>query len=182
MGPVTHNVANALERYHERLAVLREAAAEEDIEWSEDSQRDFEAFVIGNSGWLKGSILPMDNGNLRAVVVAYACCAGKPIVIERLDFRQKEASLELAAALVLAHRLLGCSERIPRRWVCPVGNGVQVAFTVPVRKRVKYVWTYWGTITGQLRLALAARHRLGKRRRRPNPVQAVVRASARGVA
>ena len=49
-----------------------------------------------------------------------------------------------AAALVLARRLLGCSERIPRRWVCPVGNGVQVAFTVPVRKRVKHVWTYWG--------------------------------------
>ena len=36
-----------------------------------------------------------------------------------------------AAGLVLARRLLGCSERIPRRWVCPVGNGVQVAFTVP---------------------------------------------------
>ena len=29
-----------------------------------------------------------------------------------------------------------------------IGNGVQVAFTVPVRKRVKHVWTYWGAITG----------------------------------
>ena len=28
-------------------------------------------------------------------------------------------------------RLLGCSERIPRRRVCPVGSGVHVAFTVP---------------------------------------------------
>ena len=74
------------------------------------------------------------------------------------------------------------TERIPRRRVCPVGNGVQVAFTVPVRKRVKHVWTYWGAISGQLRPALAAQHRLGKRRRRPNPVQAVVRAEARGVA
>ena len=60
--------------------------------------------------------------------------------------------------LVLARRLLGCSERIPRRWVCPVGNGVQVAFTVPVRKRVKHVWTYWGAVSGQLRPALAAQH------------------------
>ena len=176
-----------------------------------------------------------------ASVVEYAPRnAGKPIVIERLDFRQKKAILEgqsrkysrmlssfsygkvkayfisrgyregvevhqvnpayssvigrvkfmeryglsvhQAAALVLARRLLGCSERIPRQRVAPVGNGVHVAFTVPARKRVKHVWTYWGAISGQLRPALAAQHRLGKRRRRPNPAQAVVRADVRGVA
>ena len=169
-------------------------------------------------------------GDAVAAVVEYAREAGKPIAIEKLDFRQKKAVLEgesrrysrmlssfsygkikacflsrgyrhgvevsqvnpafssvvgrvkfmeryglsvhQAAALVLARRLLGCSERIPSRWVAPVGNGVQVAFTVPARKRVKHVWTYWGAVSGQLRLALAAQHRLGKRRRRPNPVQA----------
>ena len=179
-------------------------------------------------------------GDAVAGVVQYACEVGKPIVIERLDFRQKKAALEgesrkysrmlssfsygkikayfisrghregvevhqvnpayssvigrvkfmeryglsihQAAALVLARRLLGYSERIPRRWVCPVGNGVHIAFTVPVRKRVKHVWTYWGAVSGQLRPALAAQHRLGRRRRRPNPVRAVVRAEARGVA
>ena len=179
-------------------------------------------------------------GDAVASVVQYACEVGKPIVIERLDFRQKKAALEgesrkysrmlssfsygkikayfisrgyregveihqvnpafssmigrvkfmeryglsvhQAAALVLARRSLGFSERIPRRWVCPIGNGVQVAFTVPVRKRVKHVWTYWGAISGQLRPALAAQHRLGKRRRGPNPVQAVVRGQTRGVA
>ena len=179
-------------------------------------------------------------GDAVASVVEYAKEVGKPIVIEKLDFRQKKASLEgespkysrmlssfsygkikayfvsrgyrkgvevhqvnpafssvigrvkfmeryglsvhQAAALVLARRLLGCSERIPRRWVCPVGSGVHVAFTVPARKRVKHVWTYWGAVSGQLRPALAAQHRLGKWRRRPNPVQAVVRADARGVA
>ena len=175
-------------------------------------------------------------GDAVASVVQYAREVGKPIVIERLDFRQKKAVLEgeshrysrmlssfsygkikayflsrgyrqgveihqvnpayssvigrvkfmerygltvhQAAALVLARRLPGCSERIPRRWVCPVGNGVQVAFTVPVRKRVKHVWTYWGAVSGQLRPALAAQHRLG----RPNPVRAVRRVEARGVA
>ena len=179
-------------------------------------------------------------GDAVAGVVQYAREVGKPIVIERLDFRQKKAVLEgqshrysrmlssfsygkskayfvsrgyrrgveinqvnpayssvigrvkfmeryglsvhQAAALVLARRSLNCSERIPRRRECPVGNGVQVAFTVPARKRVKHVWTYWGAISGQLRPALAAQHRLGKRRRGPNPVQAVVRAEARGVA
>ena len=170
-------------------------------------------------------------GDAVASVVEYAREVGKPIVIERLDFRQKKAVLEgesrrysrmlssfsygkikayfisrgyregvevhqvnpayssvigrvkfmerygltvhQAAALVLARRLLGCSERIPRRWVAPIGNGVHIAFTVPVRKRVKHVWTYWGAVSRQLRPALAAQHRLGKRRRRPNPVQAV---------
>ncbi len=179
-------------------------------------------------------------GDAVASVVSYAREAGKPIVIEKLDFRGKKALLEgesrrysrmlssfsygkikacflsrgyregvevhqvnpafssvigwvkfmkryglsvhQAAALVLARRLLGCSERIPRRRVAPVGNGVQVAFIVPVRKRVKHVWTYWGAISGQLRPALAAQHRLGRRKRRPNPVQAVARADARVVA
>ena len=179
-------------------------------------------------------------GDAVASVVAYAREVGKPIVIEKLDFRQKKAALEgesrrysrmlssfsygrikaffisrgyrqgvelhqvnpafssvigrvkfmeryglsvhQAAALVLARRLLGGSERIPRRWVAPIGNGVHVAFTVPARKRVKHVWTYWGAISGQLRPALAAQHRLGRQRRRPNPVEAVVRAEARGAA
>ena len=179
-------------------------------------------------------------GDAVASVVACAEEAGKPIVIEKLDFRQKKAALEgqsrkysrmlssfsygkvkayfisrgyregvevhqvnpafssvigrvkfmeryglsvhQAAALVLARRLLGCSERIPRQRACPVGNGVHVAFTVPARKRVKHVWTYWGAISGQLRPALAAQHWLGKRRRRPNPVQAVARGETRGVA
>ena len=115
-------------------------------------------------------------GDAVAGVVEYAREVGKPIVIEKLDFRQKKAALEgqsrkysrmlssfsygkikayfisrgyrqgvevkqvnpafssivgrvkfmerygltvhQAAALVLARRLLGCSERIPRRWVC----------------------------------------------------------------
>ena len=179
-------------------------------------------------------------GDAVASVVEYARGAGKPLVVEKLDFRQKKAVLEgesrrysrmlsgfsygkvkayfisrgyregveiievnpahssvvgrvkfmerygltvhQAAALVLARRLLGCSERIPRRRVCPVGNGVYVAFTVPVRKRVKHVWTYWGAIAGQLRPALAAQHRLGRRRRRPNPVQAVASGKTRAMA
>ena len=108
---------------------------------------------------------------------AYSSVLGRVKFMERYGL-----TVHQAAALVLARRLLGCSERIPRRWVAPIGNGVHIAFTVPVRKRVKHVWTYWGAVSGQLRPALAAQHRLGKRRRRPNPVQAVPRAEARGVA
>ena len=166
-------------------------------------------------------------GNAVAGVVEYAREVSKPIVIERLDFRQKKSVLEgtshrysrmlssfgygkvkayflsrgyregvevrqvnpayssvigrvkfmeryglsvhQAAALVLARRLLGSSERIPRRRVAPVGNGVHVAFTVPARKRVKHVWAYWGAISRQLRPALAAQSRLERQRRRSNP-------------
>ena len=177
-------------------------------------------------------------GDAVARVVEHAKHVGKPIVIERLDFREKKAALEgqsrkysrmlssfsyaktlacfvsrghrqgveicqvnpafssvigrvkfmdryglsvhQAAALVLARRLLRCSERIPRRWVCSVGNGVRVAFHVPARKRVKHVWTHWGWVSGQLRPALAAQHRLGKSRDGPNPIRAFVRATAHG--
>ena len=173
-------------------------------------------------------------GDAVAKAVDYARGVGKPVAIERLDFRQKKAALEgesrkysrmlsslsyattlacflsrghregveihqvnpafssvigrvkfmdryglsvdQAAALVLARRLLRCSERIPRRRTCPVGNGGHVAFRVPVRK---HVWTYWGWVSGQLRPALAAHHRLGNCRDGPNPIQAFVRAVAR---
>ena len=104
-------------------------------------------------------------------------------IIGRVKFMERYGlSVHQAAALVLARRLLGFSDRIPRRRVCPVGNGGHVAFTVPARKRVRHVWTYWGAVLGQLRPALAAQHRLGRRRRRPDPVQAVSRGKTRGVA
>ena len=84
-------------------------------------------------------------------------------VIGRVKFMDRYGlGVHQAAALVLARRLLRCSERIPHRWVAPVGNGGHVAFHVPVRKRVKHVWTHWGRVSGQLRPALAAQHRLGK--------------------
>ena len=159
-------------------------------------------------------------GDAVASVVRYAREVSKPVVIEKLDFRQKKAILEgqsrkysrmlssfsygkvkayfisrgyregvevhqvnpayssvigrvkfmeryglsvhQAAALVLARRSLGFSERIPRRWACPVGNGVHVAFAVPARKRVKHVWTYWGAVLGTVETGACSASPAGK--------------------
>ena len=176
-------------------------------------------------------------GDAVAGVVEHARQAGKPVVIERLDFKPEEGpvlegesrrysrmlssfsygkvkayfisrghrngvevfqvnpafssvigrvkfmeryglTVHQAAALVLARRLLGCSERIPRRRECPDGRGGHVAFSVPARKRVKHGWTHWGVILGQLRPALAAQHRRGG----PHPVRAVPEGCSSGAA
>ena len=94
-------------------------------------------------------------------------------VIGRVSFMERYGlSVHQAAGLVLARRSLGCSERIPRRRVCPVGNGVHVTFFVPVRNRVRHVWTYWEAVSGQLRRALAELHRRGERNSEPPPVRA----------
>ncbi len=55
-------------------------------------------------------------------------------VIGRVKFMEPcRLSVHQAAALVLARRLLSCSERIPRRWVAPICTAVHAAFTVPMR-------------------------------------------------
>ena len=106
-------------------------------------------------------------------------------VIGRVKFMERYGlSVHQAAALVLARRLLGCSERIPRR---RVARPSAMASTSPSPYLVEEasearVDVLGCGFAGQLRPALAAQHRLGKRRRSPNPVQAVVRSNARVVA
>ena len=64
-------------------------------------------------------------------------------VIGRVKFMERYGlSVHQAAALALARRLLGCREGIPRQRTTPLDNGGHVTFCVPVRKRVKHVWSY----------------------------------------
>ena len=174
-------------------------------------------------------------GDAVAGVVSHARVAGKPVVMEKLDFGAKKASLEgessrqsrmlssfaygriktyflsrgyregveicqvnpafssligrvkimeryglsadQSAALVLARRLLGFSERIPRRRVCPDGEGGHVTFSVPAMKRMKHVWTLWGALSRQLRPVHGARRRPGGREKaHPIPLGLLLRA------
>lgn len=94
---------------------------------------------------------------------AYSSVIGRVKYMERYGL-----SAHQAAALVLARRLLSCREGVPRRRTAPLDTGGHVAFRVPVRKRVKHVWSYWAAVSRQLRPALAAQHRLA----RANPVRA----------
>ena len=94
---------------------------------------------------------------------AYSSVIGRVKYMERYGL-----SVHQAAALVLALRLLGCREGVPRRRTVPLDTGGHVAFRVPVRKRVKHVWSYWAAVSRQLGPALAAQHRLA----RANPVRA----------
>ena len=95
-------------------------------------------------------------------------------VIGRVNFMERYGlSVHQAAALVLARRLLRCSERIPARRLAvagdagqvalrvPVGDGGHVDLCVPLKNRVKHVWSVWGAVSKQLRLALAEQRRQG---------------------
>ena len=94
---------------------------------------------------------------------AYSSVIGRVKYMERYGL-----SVHQAAALVLARRLLGCREGVPRLRTAPLDRGGRVAFRVPVRKRVKHVWSYWAAVSRQLGPALAAQHRLAL----ANPVRA----------
>lgn len=94
---------------------------------------------------------------------AYSSVIGRVKYMERYGL-----NVHQAAALVLARRLLSCREGVPRRRIAPLDTGGRVAFRVPVRKRVKHVWSYWAAVSRQLGPALAAQHRLV----RANPVRA----------
>ena len=106
-------------------------------------------------------------------------------VIGRVNFMERYGlSVHQAAALVLARRSLGYSERIPRRRLIAAGGSGQVALRVPVgdgghvdlrvsvRSHVKHVWSLWGAVSNRLKLALAEQRRLGKRACAPTPVEA----------
>ena len=99
----------------------------------------------GNLGWRARELLSFNRsisyGKFKTYFISRGYRLGVEVcqvnpafssVIGRVKFVERYGlSVHQAAALVLARRLLRCSERIPRRRVCPAGNGVHVAFTVP---------------------------------------------------
>ena len=94
-------------------------------------------------------------------------------VIGRCTYADKYGlTVHEAAAMVIARRFLGVSERLPRNLDrVPDGKGGHVTLSLPVRNRDKHVWTSWRQVRRDLRVALAGQIRATKSRSsRPLPV------------
>jgi IS605 OrfB family transposase len=173
-------------------------------------------------------------GDAAVSIVAQAKTAGKPIVVEALNFAKKKAELEatdpryarmlssfacnkvissikaaafragvqvievnpaytsiigavnhaqvkgvsvhMGAAVAIARRGLGLSERVPKRQaVVPVRNGGHVTLVVPARNRCKHVWSQWGKVRTSLKAAHVAHGRCGAHITPPPPLDPAMR-------
>jgi IS605 OrfB family transposase len=175
-------------------------------------------------------------GDAAVSIAAQAKAAGKPVVIEKLEFQKKKAELEAAnpkqarllssfacrqvaahlqatcyragvevievnpaytsvigavnhaqrhgisvhmgAALAIARRGLGFSERPPKRLaIVPVRKGGHITFALPARNRAKHVWSYWAGVRRTLKAAHAAHVRSGEANAPPAPLLSATRAA-----
>jgi len=93
--------------------------------------------------------------NLHQVNPAFTTLLG------RIKFAKRYGlSIHQAAALCIARRLFGFSERAPSHLTnIPDGKGGYITLTVPERNRSKYGWTYLRAINQRLQVALAAQTR-----------------------
>ncbi len=83
----------------------------------------------------------------------------------------KGISVHMGAALSIARRGLGLSEKPPKREViAPTRNGGHVTFCVPARNRSKHVWSHWGKIRTTLKAAHVAHGRSGEPKGKPAPL------------
>ena len=67
-----------------------------------------------------------------------------------------------SAAMVLARRVLRCSERVPDHLVYLGDQGDRVTLAVPVRNHARHVWSFWSSISKQLRSVRVAQYRRAK--------------------
>lgn len=83
----------------------------------------------------------------------------------------KGISVHMGAALAIARRGLGLSEKPPKRGaVVPTRSGGHVTFCVPARNRMKHVWTQWAKIRTTLQAAHVAHGRSGEPKGKPAPL------------
>ena len=100
-------------------------------------------------------------------------------VIGAVNHAQRHGiSVHMGAALAIARRGLGLSEKPPKREaVVPTRNGGHITFCVPARNRQKHVWSQWGKIRSALKAAHVAHFRSGGASARPAPLFSATRAA-----
>ncbi|ABM36636.1 IS200/IS605 family accessory protein TnpB-related protein [Polaromonas naphthalenivorans] len=90
--------------------------------------------------------------------------------------RIKGVSVHQGAALAIARRGLGLSERSAVSvGLVPTGNGGHVTFELPVRNRLKHVWSFWSKVRTNLKAAHAAHFRCGDHQKDPPPLAPATR-------
>ena len=83
----------------------------------------------------------------------------------------KGISVHMGAALAIARRGLGLSEKPPKREaIVPTRNGGHVTLCLPVRNDSKHLWSYWGKIRTALKVAHAAHGRSSVPKGTPAPL------------
>jgi len=87
-------------------------------------------------------------------------------IIGRVKFSNRYGlTIHESAALCIARRFQGASERLPRSLnTIPDGKGCHVALSLPVRNRDKHVWQQWRCVKKKLSVVLAAHFRTQKKR------------------
>jgi IS605 OrfB family transposase len=93
-------------------------------------------------------------------------------VIGAVNYAQsKGISVHMGAAVAIARRGLGLSERCPTgEATVPTRNGTHVTFLVPARNPKKHVWHQWGKVKSALKAAHVAHHRRGDHQKSPPPL------------
>jgi IS605 OrfB family transposase len=99
-------------------------------------------------------------------------------VIGAVNHAQRHGiSIHMGAALAIARRGLGFSERPPKRpAIVPVRDGGHVTFELPVRNRSKHVWSYWASVRTKLNAAHVAHARSDEAHAPPAPLLSATRA------
>jgi hypothetical protein len=99
-------------------------------------------------------------------------------VIGAVNHAQRNGiSVHMGAALAVARRGLGLSERAPKREAqVPTRNGGHVTLLVPARNPRKHEWTHWASIRKTLKAAHVAHGRSGLPLGMPAPLSPEMRA------
>lgn len=92
-------------------------------------------------------------------------------VIGRVKFAGRYGlTIHESAALCIARRFQGVSERLPRHLdKIPDGKSGHVTLSLPVRNRGKHVWTLWRQVKKKLSVVLAAHFRAKRSSSRSSP-------------
>ena len=95
-------------------------------------------------------------------------------VIGAVNYAQpKGISVHMGAALAIARRGLGLSEKPPASQVAvPTRNGGHVTFELPARNARNIAWSHWAKIRTRLKAAHVAHVRCGEHKQSPPPLAA----------